>query len=129
MRIAIPSDDGTNMAAHTGRASGFVIYDIDEKQAVRIEYRTNTYTGHAKGDCTGAEKSARHGHHDHGDLLDALHDCQVMIARGMGPRLVRDLSRRNIDVVFCDQETADQTAEQFAAGELASTGKSLCDHK
>jgi hypothetical protein len=58
-----------------------------------------------------------------------MHDCQNMIARGMGPRLVMDLSRRNVDVVFCDRDVADEAARLFAAGDLASTGKSCCDHQ
>lgn len=128
MRIAIPSDDGIKMAAHTGRARGFVIYDINKDQVVKLDYRSNTYTAHAKGQCNGESTEKQHGHHDHGELLDALHDCQVMIARGMGPRLVMDLSRRNIDVVFCDQDVAGEAAEQFAAGDLVSTGKNRCDH-
>ena len=52
MRIALPSDDGQTMAAHTGRASGFVIYDINNNQAIQLEYRTNTFTAHAKGECS-----------------------------------------------------------------------------
>ncbi len=128
MRIAIPSDDGINMAAHTGRARGFVIYDINESQAVKLEYRDNTFTAHAKGECNGEQTEKQHGHNDHGELLNALDDCQVMIARGMGPRLVMDLSRRNIEVVFCDNDDADTAAEQYAIGKLVSTGKSNCGH-
>ncbi|TKJ36580.1 iron-molybdenum cofactor biosynthesis protein [candidate division LCP-89 bacterium B3_LCP] len=128
MRIAIPSDEGTNIAAHTGRAGGFVIYDIDNNQAARVEYRSNTFTAHAKGECNGEENQKHHAHSDHGELLDALHDCQVMIARGMGPRLVMDLARRNIEVVFCESDVADTAAQQYAAGELMNTGKSSCDH-
>ncbi len=128
MRIAIPSDDGINLAEHTGRAGGFVIYEINDNQSVRVEHRTNTYTAHAKGECSGEEHGAQHGHHDHGALLGALHDCQVMIARGMGPRLVMDLSRRDITVIFCDNDQADIAAEQYATGILVSTGKSRCGH-
>jgi len=128
MRIAIPSDDGKILAAHTGRANGFVIFDINDNQAVRLEHRTNRYTAHAKGECDGDHNHQQHGQHDHGELLDALHDCQVMIARGMGPRLVMDLKRRNVEVLFCDLEDVELIANQLATGELVSTGKSLCDH-
>ena len=128
MRVAIPSDDGTNMASHTGRASGFIVYDIEAEEAYRVEYRSNTYTAHAKGECNEDQHHTHQGYHDHEELLDALHDCQIMIAQGMGPRLVMDLSRRGIEVLFCNQHVADEAAQQYAAGDLVSTGKSSCGH-
>jgi predicted Fe-Mo cluster-binding NifX family protein len=131
MRVGIPSDNGVNIAAHTGRAQGFLVFDCEDKKAVRVEYRTNEYTPHAKGECTGEgghEHEHHHHNHSHDDLLGALHDCQVMIARGMGPRLVMDLTRRNIRVLFCDEDDAERAATDFAIGKLASTGKSGCDH-
>lgn len=128
MRIAVPSDDGISIATHTGRAGGFIIFELENYQAVKLEYRSNQYTAHAKGECNGEKSDGPHQHHSHLELLGALHDCQVMIAHGMGPRLVADLSRRGIEVVFCDHEVAEDAAGQFAAGELVSTGKSCCDH-
>ena len=57
MKIALASDDGTTIAAHTGRCQGFVIYEVFDDQAVRLGYRENKFTGHARGEC-GSE----HGH-------------------------------------------------------------------
>lgn len=130
MRIAIPSDNGVNIASHTGRAQGFVVYDVEKEQAVKVEYRTNSYTPHAKGECTGGHEHNHHNHnHSHDDLLGALHDCQIMIAHGMGPRLVRDLSQRNIKVVFCDEADAERAATAYAAGKLDANRESRCDHR
>ncbi|MBU0519286.1 iron-molybdenum cofactor biosynthesis protein [bacterium] len=128
MRIAIPSDDGIHLAAHTGRTSGFKIYDIEDQKAVVVEYRTNQFTGHAQGKCDGTQEQGNHHHHSHDSLLGALDDCNVMIARGMGPRLVTDLASRNIQVMFCDLDQVDEIAELLAQGKLQSTGKSMCDH-
>jgi predicted Fe-Mo cluster-binding NifX family protein len=129
MRIAVPSDDGINVAAHTGRAQGFVIYDIKDQQALRLEYRTNSYTAHAQGQCAGDNPGGQHEHQSHGELLNALQDVQIMIARGMGQRLVTDLASRNIKVVFSDQDNSTRAAELYALGQLTNTGKSCCDHK
>ncbi len=49
MRIAIPTDDGTIVAGHTGRCRTFTIYDILDGEAKHIEIRGNTFTAHAKG--------------------------------------------------------------------------------
>ncbi|MFH1862311.1 MAG: NifB/NifX family molybdenum-iron cluster-binding protein [bacterium] len=130
MRIAVPSDDGVNIAAHTGRAQGFVIFDVLNQQAKRLEYRSNQYTPHAQGQCQGESETKQHQDHSHShtELVDALSDCQIMIARGMGPRLVMDLARRNIEVVFCECDNADTAATLYAQGQLHSTGKSCCEH-
>ena len=125
MRIAIPSDDGITVASHTGRASGFVIFDIKDHQAVRLEHRTNTFTAHALGQCNEGEGHGHH-HHGHDGLLGALEDCNVMIAHGMGPRLVSDLASRNIQVLFCTDTQVDDVAQNFAAGRLATRDSSGC---
>jgi len=126
MRIAIPSDDGINVASHTGRASGFVIYDIENDQAIRIEYRSNRYTGHALGKCDGSEHHSSNQHHSHDSLLGALDDCNMMLAHGMGPRLVADLATRNIQVVFCDETLAEDAAQKLAIGQLTAREDSGC---
>lgn len=127
MRIAIPSDDGNNITAHTGRAKGFVIYEIKDNRAERIEYRSNHFTAHALGECNEDTGSAKHQHQSHDSLLDALQDCQVLIARGMGPRLVMDLEIRDIRALFCSEFDANTVAFQFAQGILETSGKSHCD--
>jgi predicted Fe-Mo cluster-binding NifX family protein len=133
MRIAIPSDDEITIAGHTGRTRGFVIYDLAEGAASRIEYRENSYTQHAQGNCTSESPSQGHQphhqhNHSHDGLLGALNDCQVMIAHGMGPRLVADLASRNIRVIFCDDAKIEDAVNKLVAGSLVSTGKSCCGH-
>jgi len=128
MRIAIPSDDGTCIAAHTGRAGGFIIFEINNGQVQRLEYRTNSYTAYARGECNQDNQGQPHHHHGHESLLDALHDCQIMISRGMGPRLVADLANRGMQVIFCDRDAAEEAAKLCAQGVLKSTGQSCCSH-
>ncbi len=126
MKIAIPSDDGVTIASHTGRASGFVIYDIKNNDVRRLEHRTNRYTGHALGECNDNTTHVGNQHHSHDSLLDALHDCEVMIAHGMGPRLVNDLASRNIRVMFCKETKTDDAANNLAVGKLLTTPEGNC---
>jgi len=127
MRIAIPSDNGSNLAAHTGKAQGFIIFDIDDGKAEHVEYRTNRFTGHALG-LHGQTHDAGH-HHSHDSLLGALSDCKIMLAHGMGPRLVDDLATRGIQVVFCREPEALSAAENYAKGVLDTSEGSSCNHK
>lgn len=131
MKIAIASDDGQRLAAHTGRCQGFVVYEIAEKQARRLEHRANTFTAHARGECNGEAHGHDHdhAHHSHGPLVDAIRDCCVLVTRGLGPRLVNDLSAAGIEAFVCGVTDADQAAQLYAAGQLErASGVGCCQH-
>jgi len=134
MRIAIATDDGAEVSGHTGRCQGFVIFDVNVGQAQRVEDRANTFTGHAQGLCThehdGEPGSAPGvGHHSHAALLENLGDCEALVTRGLGRRLIQDLASRGITAYVCAPMTADEAAQQFAAGKLVvAQGCGSCAH-
>ena len=116
-RIAIPTDDEAHVAPHTGRCRGFVVYDLAEGKASKVEYRPNTFTQHHL--VHGAGEQHQHGHgHSHDGILSGLGDCQAMIAFGMGRRLVDDLYARGMRVFLADTEEAETAAQHLAAGQL-----------
>ncbi len=119
MKVAVASDDGKMIAAHTGRCACFVIYDINNGQASRIETKQNEFTPHMRGE---------HGSHSHSPLLEALAGVEVLIAKGMGPRLVDALASANIKHIFTDQDDTDAAADKFAQGTLKELDTSQCDH-
>jgi len=131
MRFAIATDNESEIAAHTGRCRGFVIYDSADGTAFRLEFRENDYTGYALGECSGAAGDEREvGHHSHGALLDALSDCQAVVTRGMGFRLLADLRNRGITPYVCSAQTVDEAADLFARGRLPqSDGQGACRHR
>jgi predicted Fe-Mo cluster-binding NifX family protein len=127
VRIAIASDDRENVALHTGRCKGFVVYEIAEKSAARLEYRANGFTAHAMGQCSGEHAhEAASGHHSHAPLVGALSDCQALVTRGLGPRLVADLAARGIEAYLCVTEDTDEAARQYAQGSLARAARTGC---
>lgn len=155
MRVAIPSNDEKNIAAHTGRCKGFVIVDIDDKQASRVEYRSNTFTHHAQEEKRvspallgmepetektasglgfpgfGHSKQQGQGghHHSHRALTRAMADCQAMVALGMGPRLLQDLEQQGIDVYFTRDRDIDRVVSSLAHGDFVSHPEgSACKH-
>ena len=111
MKVAVASDDGINVAQHTGRCRGFVIYEITDTTANRLEHRVNGYTAHTQGQCQGEHAHAPgESHHSHGPLVDALADCTALVTRGLGARLIVDLAMRGIQVHMCPTESADEAA-------------------
>ncbi|MBU0509083.1 hypothetical protein KKH27_09645 [bacterium] len=133
MRIAIPTDDNTSLAGHTGRARGLAIFDVHEGTATLKEIRPNTFTAHGHHGHAGEECGhGSHGHgapHSHDGLIGALDDCNAMIARGMGPRLVNDLERCGIQVIFTAETDLQSAANRFVEGNLTSDPRSSTCHR
>ena len=125
MRIAIPTDDSVHIAGHTGRAGAVAIFEIQDGTVTQLEIRQNTFTGHHQHGHADHEECGHGSHgngggHSHNALIEALRDCEVMIARGMGPRLVNDLECCGIQVVFTAETELQRAAERFAQGQLPS---------
>jgi len=127
MRIAIASDDGQTIAAHTGRCACLVVFEVADGTVRRLESRPNTFTAHARGQCSGgAEHDEAHAHHSHAPFLDAVADCGALITRGLGPRLVADLTQQRINVLVTSATSVDEAAREFALGRLARVGGTGC---
>lgn len=131
MKIAIPSDEGTYLCQHFGRTLGFAIFEVANGQIIHQEYRPNDFTGHALGQHQehqhhGPEHDD-HAQHSHNRILDALNDCEVVIAGGMGRRLVDDLTDAGKKIFITSQGETRKAAEMFIAGELKSD-KEACSH-
>lgn len=130
MKIAIPTNDGTKVAAHTGRCRGFVVYRVSGREALRLEYRESRHTA---PECGGSPEEsrpcARPAHHSHESLVGSLADCEALVTRGLGPRLVADLTARGVGVFVCTTEDVEEAARQFAEGRLArAEERGTCCH-
>ena len=78
IKIAVPTNDKTNIAERTGRAIGFMIFDIENKAINASAYRENPH----KHD----DENHSHGEHTHNDVVSVLEDCQFMIVVKVGDR-------------------------------------------
>lgn len=122
MNIAVPSDDQQTVAHHTGRCAGFLVFRVEDGRASRQEYRQNSFTDHARGQCGDHDHQHDHrhghGHHGHAPLIEALRDCQAIVAGGMGPRLVVELEQNGIEVYAASAHDAQESADLYAQGKL-----------
>jgi predicted Fe-Mo cluster-binding NifX family protein len=125
MKIAVAISDGGAVSSHFGRSTGFVVFDVSDDKIVGREERTNTFTAHAQGQCAGAG----HHHdnpHGHGDIVNALSDCSVVLCGGMGRRAAEELSANGIrPFVIEDPRTAEDAVSAFLSGNLRAAG-SFC---
>ena len=129
MKIAIPSDEGTYLSQHFGRSAGFVIFEVAEGKIVGQDYRTNDFTGHVLGQHHQHHGNGQedHPHHSHNRILHALEDCEVVIAGGMGRRLLDDLTEAGIRIYISTEPEVRKAIDLFLEDKLISD-KSSCGH-
>lgn len=123
MKIAIPSNDGTTVSRHFGRTRGFMIYTISDGKILSKEYKTNDFTGHARG--LHHEKEHQHSH---AGIFNALGDCEVVIAGGMGRRLYDDFKQKNIEVYVTRENNLENAIGLFLKQELDNQPEKCCNH-
>lgn len=126
-KIAMPSDDQVSISGHFGRTKGFLIFDIDGNKVNNKIYVENNITGHAQGHHNDHQHDHNH-QHSHGGILQALKDCKVIIARGMGRRLMIDFAENNKEVFVTDTANADEAVDQFIKGNLDHNPEKTCQH-
>lgn len=120
MKIAIASDDGVSLSSHFGRSRCFLVFDIESGKVRGPEVRANRATAFAKGECNGQEAQG-HTHHSHGDLVEALRDCGVVLCGGMGWRAAEELQAQGIQpLVVKFPGPAAEAVAAYLAGTLNS---------
>ncbi len=126
MRIAVATDDGVSIAEHFGRCAGFDIFDVSKKETIKIGHRPNTAGHHHhKADC-GNERH-HEGSPSHESFVRLLHDCNIVICRGMGRRAEADLTANGIRPVRSGQDVpVAEAVKLFAAGRLEESNDSSC---
>jgi predicted Fe-Mo cluster-binding NifX family protein len=134
VRIAVASDDGVSIAGHFGRCAGFLVYDVDNGDVKKLDYRLNSFGHHLH------DQDGRHGHghdhahseehHSHSGFMHTLADCQAVICRGMGRRVVADLAAGGIEPAITSESiSAHEAAALYAIGTLsASSDSNCCSH-
>ena len=127
MKIAVPSDDGINMAQHFGRAKYFIIYENAGGKITNKEVRGNAHSWNHPGQHNA---ECGDGSDDHEDLLAALGGCQVVICHGMGRIAMKVLEKGGIKSILTDDDLSpEQAVRAYLAGDLKSGNDPCgCNH-
>jgi predicted Fe-Mo cluster-binding NifX family protein len=131
IKIAIPTDNKTAIAGHFGRTREFKVVGVEDRNVVNEEFRINDFTGHARDHHEhhhDHEHGQGQGHHSHADILNALHDCQVVIAHGMGRRAYDDLSAAGIKVFITREHLIEKAVTEYMEGTLDNNESGCCEH-
>jgi predicted Fe-Mo cluster-binding NifX family protein len=126
MKIAIPSDDKINISGHFGRTKGFVICELENNKVIHKEYKENNFTGHSQG--LHHDNNHEHVTQSHNGIFNAIGDCGVVIAGGMGQRLYSDFELKNIAVYITKEYNIDKAIQLYVTDKLDNNSDTCCQH-
>jgi len=123
MKIAAITEDGTTISQHFGRAPLYVVVTVEDGEVTNMETRDkaghHTFAAHhsdlAPGERHGYDSGAQTRH---ASMAEAIADCQVLIAGGMGWGAYESMKSYNIEPVVTDVESIDEAVKLYIEGEL-----------
>ncbi len=135
MKIAAVSDDGKTISAHFGRASLYVVLTVEDGNIIQRELRQKLGHDHFTPEQhEHAEhqqlSSAGHGFSPaeqdrHSRMLDAVLDCQILLARGMGSGAYYSIQQAGLTPMVTTISDIDTAALEAARGTLADHPEKL----
>ncbi|KPK46320.1 MAG: hypothetical protein AMJ77_06140 [Dehalococcoidia bacterium SM23_28_2] len=124
MRIAAVSDDEVHISQHFGRAPYYVVLTVEEGKVVDSETRPKA--GHRTFAAQGHPRLApgeRHGYDPgsqakHRSMAEAISDCEVLIAGGMGMGAYESLKGYGIRPIITDVAVIREAVLRYIDGNL-----------
>lgn len=124
MKIAVASDDSKTVSPHFGRAQYYLVYTVENGKITGQETRNKPGHKHPEDkphESHGTCNADSHSHHSearHANMMDAIIDCDVLLARGMGKGAYEGLKVRSIQPIITDIPEARTAVEAYLSGSL-----------
>jgi predicted Fe-Mo cluster-binding NifX family protein len=129
IKIAAVTDDGQTISQHFGRAKYYAVLTIENGQIIAREQREKMAHSHSSTEHHHGEHADPRGHgfapaeqDRHFRMAEAIRDCQILLARGMGAGAYYSMEQVGIKPVITTIASIDEAALQAAAG-------TIVDHK
>ena len=121
--IAAVTDDGITISQHFGRAAYYEVLFVENGKVVKREHREklghNNFAQeehhHQQGEQHGLDQ---HSHSKHISMAEAIKDCQILLARGMGNGAYQSMLQLNIKPVVTDIRYIDEAVESVINGTI-----------
>jgi predicted Fe-Mo cluster-binding NifX family protein len=124
MKIAVVTDDEKTISAHFGQARYYVVLTVKDgkvtEQETRPKVHQSQFAGEhyhhgEQGDAHGMDRQAQHRH---ARMMDAISDCQALIARGMRQGAHYSLTAIGIKPVLTDIQDIREAVDAYLDGKL-----------
>jgi predicted Fe-Mo cluster-binding NifX family protein len=124
MRIVAVTDDEITISQHFGRAAYYWVITIEDGKILNQKKREKLGHTHFSTEPHSEDHTAAgHGfdpaaQNRHSRMLDAIKDCDVLLAHGMGNGAYQSIRQAGIKPVVTDVETIDEAVQLYIAGIL-----------
>ena len=123
INIAAVTDDGTTISQHFGRAKFYEVLFVENGKVVKRERREklghNNFAQeehhHHSGEQHGQDQ---HSHNKHVSMAEAIKECQILLARGMGNGAYQSMIQLNIKPVVTDIKNIDDAVQAVINGSI-----------
>jgi len=109
MKISFPTDDRKTIAKRTGRAKEFLIYEIEGRQIINVEYKENTHKHHEHGHNHHKEERG----HDHNEIIELLSDVDLLIVGRVGKFMKKGLIDKKINYHLTKNFEIDEALKEY----------------
>lgn len=116
INIAAVTDDGVTISQHFGRAKFYEVISVEKGKVVKRERRekpghhnfAHESHRHHQGEEHGFDE---HSHNKHVSMVEAIKDCQILLARGMGSGAYHSMLQLNIKPMVTDITNIDEAVQ------------------
>lgn len=130
MKVAVISDNGTDLSQHFGRAPYYIVFTIEDGKIIQRDQREKLGHNQFGGGHHEHEHSLEHGqdaasHGKHASMAEAISDCEALICGGMGMGAYESLKRLNIKPIVTDMTDAEAAVKAYVNGSLVDHTEKL----
>jgi predicted Fe-Mo cluster-binding NifX family protein len=121
--IAIPTDDGQTISSHLGQARYFQVISLEDGKVLSSEARqkvSHTHQQHSHDESSQA--------HPGKAMFEAIQDCQVLIAGGMGSPAFERARSMGMEVYLTGEKQIEAAMQAYQAGKLDSDMRRVHNH-
>lgn len=124
-KAAIITEDGKTISQHFGRAPYYLVATVEDGKVTRKEMRDKLghqnfkeEEGHHVHDPSQPHGFDEGSRDKHLRMSDAITDCEVLIAGGMGWGAKKHMQDRGIEVIMTQSGDIDLAIDKWIKGEL-----------
>jgi len=122
-KIAFPTDDGETISKHLGQAKYFQVVTFENGQVQSTERREKA--SHSHQDHSHEQEA---GGHPGQVMIEAIRDCQVLIAGGMGQPMYNRAISSGLEVYLTGEDRISEAIEAYQKGTLTSDMRRVHTH-
>lgn len=112
LKVAVPTDDGVRVSQRFGRASSFVVAEVQIGEVLARQVRANPVGSRVREGIS--RRRSQRGRERQVVVADLLADCRAVIAYSIGQRMRNAMERQGVEVVITSETLVDRALALFS---------------